>query len=220
MALAATRLRLFPGKYSAPIHVRSTPIERTANPSSILCANRAARTHTAAHGPLRQTRWEAGDCPIQFSRDPFEPKGTVGAILASRAVPPCDRIITANERRAPSMPKLKTLRPLVATMPPRIQSQRETRDRAQPQTNLNAYRQWYKSARWQRLRQEVLARDIYTCQHTGVILSGRANAPDSPVFHHKVPHKGDEQLFWDINNLEAVSKQWHDSEAQAQERRA
>ena len=117
------------------------------------------------------------------------------------------------------MAKLKTLRPLVATMPPRIHSQRETRDRAQPQGSLNAYRQWYKSTRWQRLRQQVLARDLYTCQHTGVILSGRANAPDSPVVHHKVPHKGDEQLFWDINNLEAVSKQWHDSEAQRTERR-
>jgi 5-methylcytosine-specific restriction endonuclease McrA len=51
-----------------------------------------------------------------------------------------------------------------------------------------------------------------------VILSGKANAPSSPVVHHKVPHKGNEQLFWDINNLEAVSKQWHDSEAQREER--
>lgn len=117
------------------------------------------------------------------------------------------------------MAKLKTLRLLVATMPPRVQSQRETRDKAQAQGNLNAYRQWYKSARWQRLRQEVLHRDIYTCQHTGVILSGKAPAPDSPVVHHKVPHKGDERLFWDINNLQTVSKAWHDSEAQAQERR-
>jgi hypothetical protein len=33
-----------------------------------------------------------------------------------------------------------------------------------------------------------------------------------------VLHKGDEQLFWSIGNLEAVSKEWHDSEAQAREK--
>lgn len=115
------------------------------------------------------------------------------------------------------MARLKTIKPLVAKLPPRIATPREIRDtRYSPDATV---RGWYKSARWQRLRQQVLTRDLYTCQHTGVILSGRANAPDSPVVHHKVPHKGDEQLFWDINNLEAVSKGWHDSEAQAQERR-
>jgi 5-methylcytosine-specific restriction endonuclease McrA len=103
-------------------------------------------------------------------------------------------------------------------MPARIHSQRETRDKAQGQTFTTAYRQWYESARWQRLRLELLPPDLYTCQETGVILSGRANAPDSPAVHHKVPHKDDEQMFWDIKNLEAVSKQWHDSEAQRQER--
>lgn len=53
-----------------------------------------------------------------------------------------------------------------------------------------------------------------------VLLTGKAPAGDSPVVHHKVPHKGDEHLFWDIDNLEAVSKKWHDSEAQCEERRA
>jgi len=116
------------------------------------------------------------------------------------------------------MPKLKTLRPLVATMPPRVQSQRETRDRAQPQAGLNAYRQWYKSVRWQRLRREVLARDLYTCQHTGVILSGRYPAPNSPVVDHKLPHRGDERLFWDIENLQAVSFDYHETVKKRMER--
>lgn len=66
----------------------------------------------------------------------------------------------------------------------------------------------------------MLERDLYTCQHTGVILTGKAPAANSPIVHHKVPHKGDERLFWDINNLEAVSKEWHDSEAQREERSA
>jgi 5-methylcytosine-specific restriction protein A len=99
----------------------------------------------------------------------------------------------------------------------RLRSTREIRDtRYSPDATV---RGWYKSKRWADLRQQVLIRDLYTCQRTGVLLSGKPPAPDSPVVHHKVPHKGDEQLFFDINNLEAVSKQWHDSEAQAMERR-
>jgi 5-methylcytosine-specific restriction endonuclease McrA len=81
-------------------------------------------------------------------------------------------------------------------------------------------RGWYHSARWQSLRQQVLERDLYTCQHTGVILSGKAPAPNSAVVHHKVPHKGDPELFWNPANLESVAKSWHDSEAQREERKA
>lgn len=115
------------------------------------------------------------------------------------------------------MPKLTTLKPKVSTLKPAVATMRDTRDTAAA-GNLALYRQWYKSARWQRLRAEVLTRDLYTCQHTGILLSGRAPAPNSPVVHHKIPHRGNERLFWDINNLECVSKAWHDSEAQAQER--
>jgi 5-methylcytosine-specific restriction endonuclease McrA len=51
----------------------------------------------------------------------------------------------------------------------------------------------------------VLTRDLYTCQHTGVILVGGKDRPNSAVVYHKIPHRGDERLFWNINNLEAVS---------------
>jgi 5-methylcytosine-specific restriction protein A len=73
--------------------------------------------------------------------------------------------------------------------------------------------------RWQALRLDVLVRDLYTCQHTGVILMPGKDNPNSAVVHHKHPHRGDERLFWDMDNLEAVSKAWHDSDAQSQERR-
>lgn len=116
------------------------------------------------------------------------------------------------------MPKLTTLKPRLSKLPPRLSTPREIRDtRYSPDATV---RSWYHSARWQRLRQAVLERDLYTCQHTGVLLIGKAPAPNSAVVHHKRPHKGDERIFWDINNLEAVSKEWHDSEAQAQEKRA
>ncbi|WP_156461285.1 HNH endonuclease [Devosia sp. Root436] len=112
---------------------------------------------------------------------------------------------------------VKTLGNRIGTAKPRLSTPRQVRDtRYSPDATV---RGWYKSARWQALRQEVLARDLYTCQHTGVLLTGKAPAPDSPVVHHKVPHKGDERLFWDMSNLEAVSKEWHDSEAQREERK-
>ena len=69
------------------------------------------------------------------------------------------------------------------------------------------------------IREQAFLRDLYTCQHTGLILIGKAPAPNSPVVHHKVPHKGDERLFFDIENLEAVSKSWHDADAQREEKR-
>ena len=81
------------------------------------------------------------------------------------------------------------------------------------------WRAWYKTSRWQKLRRVILARDLYTCQRTGVLLVGTYPAPDSPVVDHKVPHRGDETLFWDPANLHAVSKAFHDGEKQAEERR-
>lgn len=113
---------------------------------------------------------------------------------------------------------VRLLRPRLQPVRRKLRTPREIRDtRYSPDATV---RGWYKSARWQQLRLEVLTRDLYTCQHTGVLLTGKAPAPDSPVVHHKVPHKGNEHLFWDINNLEAVSKAYHDSEAQREERNA
>jgi 5-methylcytosine-specific restriction enzyme A len=113
---------------------------------------------------------------------------------------------------------LKVLKPRLKPMGQRLKAPREIRDkRYSPDAVI---RGWYKSARWQALRQQVLVRDLYTCQRTGVMLLGKAPAPNSAVVHHTVPHKGDERLFWDIQNLELVSKSWHDSEAQREERSA
>ncbi|MBK1793374.1 HNH endonuclease [Devosia sp. WQ 349] len=78
-------------------------------------------------------------------------------------------------------------------------------------------RSWYHSARWQKLRDAVLVRDLYTCQQTGVLLIGAHPAPNSPVVDHVVPHRGDERLFWDVDNLQAVSKAYHDSDKRKME---
>ncbi|MET3899685.1 5-methylcytosine-specific restriction protein A [Devosia sp. UYZn731] len=111
---------------------------------------------------------------------------------------------------------MKTLGNRIGVAKPRLSTTRAIRDkRYSPDATV---RGWYHSSRWQRLREDVLVRDLYQCQHTGIMLTGKAPASNSPVVHHKVPHKGEERLFWDINNLEAVSKEWHDSEAQSMEK--
>lgn len=111
---------------------------------------------------------------------------------------------------------LRTLKPRLKPMGPRLRSARQVRDtRYSPDAQV---RSWYKSARWQALRLEVLVRDLYTCRQTGVLLTGKHPAPNSPVVDHVVPHKGDERLFWDIGNLQSVSREYHDSAKKKMER--
>nr|WP_246705146.1 HNH endonuclease [Rhizobium sp. RM] len=40
------------------------------------------------------------------------------------------------------------------------------------------------------------------------------------VADHKMPHRGDEQLFWNENNLQCLCKPCHDRLKQKQERAA
>lgn len=79
------------------------------------------------------------------------------------------------------------------------------------------WKAWYKTRRWAELKQAVHVRDNYTCQRTGELCSGRYPEPNSPVANHKVAHRGDEALFWDINNIETVTKAVHDGLIQREE---
>lgn len=71
-----------------------------------------------------------------------------------------------------------------------------------------------KTYRWQKLRQKILNRDGWRCQQTGVLVIGKYPKPNSPVVDHIRPHRGDEALFWDEENLQTVSKEYHDKEKQ------
>lgn len=116
------------------------------------------------------------------------------------------------------MTALKTVRPRVTSVGSRFASQsHDGPDRDRQRAQSNAWRTWYTTARWRKLRVYVLRRDLYTCQRTGVLLTGKHPAPNSPVVDHKKPHRGDPDLFWDPENLMAVSKAYHDSEKQRQE---
>ena len=77
---------------------------------------------------------------------------------------------------------------------------------------------WYKERKWKALRLKVLARDAYICQATGTLCVGEWPAPNSPVVDHKRQHRGNLALFWDIDNLQTVTKAYHDSVKQKQER--
>ena len=118
------------------------------------------------------------------------------------------------------MPRLTTTQPRLSPAKPRlvVAPQSET-DRSRARDRDQSWRAWYKTARWQKLRLVVLKRDGYVCQQTGVLLLGAYPADDSAVVDHKRPHHGDPKLFWDIDNLQSVTKGYHDSTKQSLERR-
>lgn len=108
-------------------------------------------------------------------------------------------------------------------LPPRISSGGFRRIAGAPPTTdemraASDHRKLYKDPRWAPLRLAVLRRDQWTCRQTGVLLIGKAPAPDSPVVDHIRPHRGDAELFFDPDNLQAVSKAWHDSVKQSLDR--
>jgi 5-methylcytosine-specific restriction protein A len=118
------------------------------------------------------------------------------------------------------MPKLAAPPPRLKTMAPRIGYAKDDQEATDRHRNNNSpFRAWYKTARWQRLRDMVIKRDLYTCQQTGVLLTGKHPAPNSPVVDHIKRHNGDPELFWDPTNLQTVSKEFHDSTKQSLERR-
>lgn len=119
------------------------------------------------------------------------------------------------------MVKLSTVRPRLGGLSHRIgQAPKTEQERSQQRSDRDPWRAWYKTARWQKLRRIILKRDLYICQRTGVLLTGKHPAPNSPVVDHIKPHRGDPELFWDEMNLHAVSKAYHDSVKQAEEQGA
>ena len=76
----------------------------------------------------------------------------------------------------------------------------------------NAYRRWYGTARWRRLRAEQLERQplCERCQSQGRVTP-------ATVCHHTVPHRGDPILFW-RGPFASSCAPCHDIDAQREER--
>lgn len=115
-------------------------------------------------------------------------------------------------------PRLTTLKPLVKKLAPRLgYLPGNEQERSRYRDATQAYRQWYKTARWQKLRWSILVRDLFKCQMEGC---GKIEGNTSLlVADHKIPHRGDQALFWDENNLQCLCKACHDRIKQSLERR-
>ncbi len=78
------------------------------------------------------------------------------------------------------------------------------------------WRKLYGTARWRETRLRIFARDGFTCQHPGC---GFMTANTSKLIcDHRKPHRGDEALFWDDDNLVTLCKPHHDRDKQRAER--
>jgi 5-methylcytosine-specific restriction protein A len=75
------------------------------------------------------------------------------------------------------------------------------------------WRRWYNTARWRVLRLQIFLRDLFQCKKCGVIEGNTSLL----VCDHIKPHRGDERLFWDQENLQTLCKQCHDAEKQQEE---
>lgn len=79
--------------------------------------------------------------------------------------------------------------------------------------NRPHYVKWYKTAAWARLRKKQLAREPLCrfCRSKGVIT--QADTVD-----HIVPHKGNMDLFFSLENLQSLDKACHSSAKQRLEK--
>ena len=82
-------------------------------------------------------------------------------------------------------------------------------------------RKLYSRKQWRILRERALLRDGFMCQHKGckALLKRGTRHPRSAVVHHLKPHKGDLDLFFDINNLQSVCWTCHSGSIQSIENR-
>lgn len=79
------------------------------------------------------------------------------------------------------------------------------------------YRKLYATKPWKLLREQALLRDGFTCQRCGCFLKRGRSHQQSAVVHHIKAHKGDADLFFDLNNLQAVCWACHSGDIQSEE---
>ncbi|AWV07218.1 HNH endonuclease signature motif containing protein [Marilutibacter maris] len=106
------------------------------------------------------------------------------------------------------MAKLATLKPRVQPAPSRIATMQPGSWRTGKQSS--AARGY--GYRWQQYRLRFLAEHplCVMCQ-----AEGRVTA--ATIVDHKQPHRGDERLFWEPTNHQALCKPHHDGEKQREE---
>lgn len=89
-------------------------------------------------------------------------------------------------------------------------------DRDTERATVTPWRRWYGTARWKRLRLQILQRDLFTCGMCHRVVA----QSDQLVADHRTPHRGDASLFWDAENLWCICASCHNGAKQAAERAA
>lgn len=100
---------------------------------------------------------------------------------------------------------LHPCQPGCPTLVPRGQTRCSVHKRQRDRDRGTAYQRGY-DARWRKYRERYL-QEHPLCVPCGE--KGRVTA--ATVVHHRVPHKGDQVLFWDPNNHEASCAPCHDA---------
>lgn len=111
------------------------------------------------------------------------------------------------------MPRLQILKPRVATIPGRLQTVTPGSWRT---SGMTAADRGYGYA-WQKARERFLR------QHPLCVMCEQERPPRvtaATVVDHKVPHRGDQAVFWDETNWQSLCKPHHDGEKQRQENEA
>ncbi|NHT77541.1 HNH endonuclease [Rhizobiaceae bacterium CRRU44] len=111
--------------------------------------------------------------------------------------------------------KLSQLRPTIGRLPPLfgpVPGDEKERNRFRSQSE--PWRKLYTSARWKRLRIATFRRALFTCQMCGKIEGNTSLL----ICDHVKPHKGDEDLFFDPDNLQTLCVPCHDGPKKRQER--
>lgn len=86
---------------------------------------------------------------------------------------------------------------------PTKRERRQSYDRQR--SNEQAWRAWYKTKRWQRNR-AIFLRAHPLCVECEA--EGRLAA--ASVVDHRIPHRGNERMFWEVSNWQALCKWHHD----------
>ncbi len=74
------------------------------------------------------------------------------------------------------------------------------------------YNKWYKTARWRKNRASFLARNPLCVKHYA-----KGQMVPATVVDHKIPHKGDETLFWDQTNWQGMCTRCHNQKTAKQD---
>lgn len=100
--------------------------------------------------------------------------------------------------------------------PKNLPGRKENRKRYDKErASREPWRTWYHTSEWKRLRQAALTADPFCVRCLAKDLVVPAT-----VANHKKPHRGNRDLFFNIDNLEGVCKPCHDSDIQSEEKRS